>query len=332
MTQIPASRVTVVADNCVDDTVQLARSLGVSVIETVGNTDKKAGALNQALNQLLPRLAAADRIMVLDADTRLSSTFVDVAERALADDPGLGAVGGLFYGQEPTGWLQRCQYNEYVRYSRDTDIKRRVAVLTGTASIIRVQALRQIATMRGTRSLPGIEGDVYDRSALTEDMELTLALLTLGWSLASPSECSTVTELMPTVRALREQRVRWYRGALENLHTYGWTPVTRRYIGQQVMLLVGALAMMIYLVVTVLDVVLGFWSLNWFWSTIALVFIAERVVTAWGAGWKSRIMCALLVPELVYDAILQFAFFDALRNALMGTEREWHHNTGSTAI
>src|SRR4051794_920085 len=62
-------RVVVVADNCTDDTAAIARSLGADVVSTVGNTEKKAGALNQALAGLLPGATRADAILVMDADT-----------------------------------------------------------------------------------------------------------------------------------------------------------------------------------------------------------------------------------------------------------------------
>lgn len=47
-------RIVVVADNCADDTAEIA--LGpAEVFVTVGNTAKKAGALNQALASVSPR-------------------------------------------------------------------------------------------------------------------------------------------------------------------------------------------------------------------------------------------------------------------------------------
>ena len=50
----PPDRVVVIADNCTDATVEVARAHGVEVFETVGNTEKKAGALNQQLALMLP--------------------------------------------------------------------------------------------------------------------------------------------------------------------------------------------------------------------------------------------------------------------------------------
>ena len=44
----------------------LALAEGVTVIETVGNTNRKAGALNQALEALLPKLDADDVILLVD--------------------------------------------------------------------------------------------------------------------------------------------------------------------------------------------------------------------------------------------------------------------------
>jgi len=44
----------VLADNCTDDTIPIALAAGVSVVETDGNADGKAGALNSLLGQILP--------------------------------------------------------------------------------------------------------------------------------------------------------------------------------------------------------------------------------------------------------------------------------------
>ena len=48
-------RVVVVADNCTDRTEDVARAAGAEVFRTVGNTHKKAGALNQVLAGLAAR-------------------------------------------------------------------------------------------------------------------------------------------------------------------------------------------------------------------------------------------------------------------------------------
>src|SRR4051794_34138287 len=68
--------VVVIADNCVDSTALVARTWGANVHITVDNQDKKAGALNQVLSELLPTLDDDDVILVQDADSFLDPDFI----------------------------------------------------------------------------------------------------------------------------------------------------------------------------------------------------------------------------------------------------------------
>ena len=63
---------------------------------------------------------------------------------------------------------------------------------------------------------------------------MTLALKTLGAKMVSPMQCRVITEVMPNWRALWRQRMRWQRGALENIGAYGLTRATLRYWLQQI--------------------------------------------------------------------------------------------------
>ena len=72
-------RVVVVADNCTDETADIARRMGVEVFETKDNKHKKAGALNQAMGELLPGQGDNDLVMVMDADTTLDQGFLAAA-------------------------------------------------------------------------------------------------------------------------------------------------------------------------------------------------------------------------------------------------------------
>src|SRR5919107_2772598 len=98
----PPDRVVVVADNCTDETADIARRLGVEVLTTVGNTAKKAGALNQALNRLLPTLADDDRVLVMDADSSLDERFLEAADERLSRGD-IAACGGGFLGKPGGG-------------------------------------------------------------------------------------------------------------------------------------------------------------------------------------------------------------------------------------
>jgi cellulose synthase/poly-beta-1,6-N-acetylglucosamine synthase-like glycosyltransferase len=320
----PPERIIVVADNCTDATVDVGRAAGVEVVESIDNRDKKAGALNQALRWLVPEQGDNDLVMIMDADTTLDEGFLEAARRRFADDRGLMAVGGLFYGEEGCGVIGQFQRNEYVRYSRDLARRQgKVFVLTGTASLFRPLALRTVAAERG-RILPGPPGDVYDTFALTEDNELTLALKTLGALMISPPQCTVITEVMPTWRTLWNQRLRWQRGALENLGTYGLTLATLRYWTQQLGISYGVIAFAAYfLLIAAMAISADNWIWYPFWLGVGGLFVMERVVTVWKGGWRARILAALLLPELCYAMFLNAVYVRGVIDIAFGKRAQW---------
>jgi cellulose synthase/poly-beta-1,6-N-acetylglucosamine synthase-like glycosyltransferase len=200
-----------------------------------------------------------------------------------------------------------------------------VFVLTGTASLFRPRALRTVAEERG-RLLPGIHGDVYDTIALTEDNELTIALKSLGALVISPSECTVVTEIMTTTRSLWVQRLRWQRGALENLAEYGAHTQTWRYWVQQLGITYGIFALAAYLSMLGITVLaLDSWVWFPFWLGIGGVFALERVLTVWRGGWSARILAALVFPELGYAAFLGAVHLKGIFDLTFGRSAAWHH-------
>jgi cellulose synthase/poly-beta-1,6-N-acetylglucosamine synthase-like glycosyltransferase len=317
-------RVIVVADNCTDGTVAMAKNLGVEVFESVENVDKKAGALNQVLATLLPSLGENDTVMIMDADTVLRQGFLKSAVKHFTEDRGLSAIGGLFFGEDRKGLLAQIQKNEYTRYSREINRRKgRVFVLTGTASIFRARSLRTVAEERG-ELLPGIKGQVYDTHALTEDNELTLALKSLGALMTSPPDCMVETELMPNLAALWRQRLRWERGAMENIATYGITSTTARYWSQQLGLAYSVFALWTYFLMIVLQFVSSdIWIWYPFWILMGLVFIAEKVWTVRDADWKAKLLAATLVVELLYDTFLGIIFVKGSIDMALRKQAHW---------
>ncbi|MFC6286673.1 glycosyltransferase [Nocardioides sp. GCM10027113] len=327
-------QIVVVADNCTDATAAVGRGCGARVVETVLNEHKKAGALNQALAMIMPRLHDDDCVLVMDADSRLDPDFLEAACRLLRDSHqrpdsrgprGLGGVGGTFRGGPGAGLLGAFQRNEYARYARDVRrLKGRALVLTGTASVFPVRVLREVQQARRDGRLPDRAGagEVYDVNVLTEDNELSLALMHLGYGILAPRECTLETEVMTTWGDLARQRLRWKRGALENIVDYGLTRVTVAYWGRQLMSLLGLLATTGYLGSLAYAATVGF-NIHPFWLAASLVFSLERVVTVRRRGWSQMAMAAVLVVEMVYDVFLQVVQGRAFAQALLRTQKEW---------
>lgn len=319
-------RVIVVADNCTDATVEIAHENGADVITTVGNTGRKAGALNQALAEILPTLRRWDFVLIADADTALSPQFLAAGIEVMVADPGIDAVGGLFYGEGGAGLLGQFQRNEYERYQLQIRQRRgRVFVLTGTASIFRAETLADVAQARGTL-LPGTPGDVYQTGVLTEDNELTLALKTLGCRMTSPRDCSVATEIMPSWRALWTQRKRWQRGALENLGSYGFTTATLRYWGQQFGLGYGVIALTsAYLLLIISALAVDQWQWFPFWVIITVIYGFERTITVAKGGWRAMAVAAPLLLEIAYAFYLQAVFVSVLKDIVVQRTARWGH-------
>jgi biofilm PGA synthesis N-glycosyltransferase PgaC len=319
-------RVIVVADNCTDRTEEIALAEGAEVIRTEGNSDKKAGALNHALTGLLPTAGPEDMFLIQDADSQLSDDFIELAAAHLLADAGLGAVGGVFRGGPGGGFVGHLQRNEYARYARDVKrLKGKCLVVTGTAALFRARTLREVVAARLDGSLPpgNGSGGVYDTSVLTEDNELSFALLTLRYRIKSPAECTLVTEVMPTWKELWSQRLRWKRGAVENCIQYGWTRVTRPYWGRQVLAMVGVLVTLAYVSTVAFALGTGAgMNIQPFWLAVTGVFVIERVVTLRFRGWKYMLAAATMY-ELVIDMFLQLVHAKAYLDSIFNTKKVW---------
>jgi cellulose synthase/poly-beta-1,6-N-acetylglucosamine synthase-like glycosyltransferase len=324
--------VVVIADNCTDDTERVVRNRGGAVVvTTINNSHKKAGALNLVMERLLPRLHPTDGVLVVDADSALDDGFVAAAVGRLGtlvrngSGRTIGGVGGTFRGGRGGGFVGMLQRNEYARYARDVRrLQGRVLVLTGTAALFSVSALRRVVQARAFDVIPGGAGQVYDTNVLTEDNELTLALLHLGYAVLSPRECLLETEIMTTWGDLWKQRVRWKRGALENLMDYGLTPVTRRYWMRQLLTHFGVLITAVYLLTVVLSIAFsGGIHLHPIWVGVTGVFIAERVITVRDRGPAQMALAGLIFVEMSFDVFLQAAQARAFWQTVRRSERNW---------
>jgi len=322
----PPDKIIVVADNCTDSTVEIARGLGYEVFESIRNEFKKAGALNQVLSSILPKMGAQDVILIMDADSQINDTFLQTAAEYFRNFPALDAIGGVFFGERGHGLLGQFQRNEYIRYS--DQIRRRggrVFVLTGTASLFRADALLAVAKARGVH-IPGEPGQVYDTAALTEDNELTIALKTLGCPMISPTQCRVTTELMPTWKNLWIQRLRWQRGAVENLGAYGFTRTTLRYWGQQVGIAYGTIALSSAIGISIFMLLSqDGWVWYTFWLGAGLIFCLERVWTVRKGGSRAILLALWVFPEICFDIFLQAVFFKVLLDTALMRQSSWGH-------
>jgi cellulose synthase/poly-beta-1,6-N-acetylglucosamine synthase-like glycosyltransferase len=132
------------------------------------------------------------------------------------------------------------------------------------------------------------------------------------------------TELMPDLGALWRQRLRWERGAMENIATYGITSTTARYWSQQLGLAYSVFALWTYFLLIVLQLVSSdTWVWYPFWIIMALVFVAEKVWTVRKGDWKGKLLASTLVIELLYDTFLGIIFVKGVFDMAFRKQAHW---------
>lgn len=312
----------VICDNCTDNTALIAAKMGTQVMHTEGNVHKKAGALNFALRQVLPTLRREDVVLVQDADSFLDPQFIAVTHAKIRE--GFGAAGGNFRGRGGGGLCGILQRNEYVRYARDNARKNgEVLCVTGVGALFSAGALQDVADAIAAGNLPDAGGGFcYSYATLTEDNWMTHALKHLGYRVVAPAEAVMTTEVMLTWGALAKQRIRWKRGAIEDLLIFGLSHRTAKHWGLQAVSVLGILATLAYFGILMVSPWLGF-HLHWLFLYFTGVYAIERAVTVRERGWKVSLLSMTVLGEWLFDVFLQMTQVRAIYNCARRSEKAW---------
>ncbi|GAA5003254.1 hypothetical protein GCM10023206_06770 [Acinetobacter puyangensis] len=196
--------VVVVADNCSDRTVEIAKAFNVTVVETIDNKHKKAGALNYGWNMVNDY----EYVATLDADTILEEEdFIEKLLAQLKSDPNVAGIMPRYTVQH-SNLLERMQMLEFA--STTLELLRRgchTHTLGGQFSLFRNEILKEIKLSYG----------VWSHDSVVEDMELTVRLWKRGYRCAVSSDTRAAAGGMFTLMGLWSQRRKWEEGILRIL-------------------------------------------------------------------------------------------------------------------
>lgn len=201
-------KIWVVADNCNDQTAEIARSTGVTVLERVDTSRRGKGyALDYGLEAIAN--SQPDVVVMVDADCWVTPGTLDrIAEQSFRTNQ---PVQALYIMEQPAEPALRDRVSAFAMIVknrvRTMGLTRMGApiMLGGTGMAFPWQALQSVELASGH---------------IVEDMKLGMDLAIAGYKTSLNAESQVVGVLPDDAEAAKSQRTRWEHGHLQVLKTY----------------------------------------------------------------------------------------------------------------
>ena len=206
-------QIIIIDDGSTDRTLEVAngfKKYGVKVLT------KTNGGKGTALNMGL-KYATGDFVGCLDADAVVDNDALLKMLGHFNDKKVMSVTPSLKCAKPKTIW-QRIQVIEFLLgvYLRKVfAFLGSINVTPGPFSIFR----KEFFDKHGG----------YDTSTCTEDIEIALRIQSLGYDIENAVDASVYAVAMPTFKTTKNQRVRWYKGFIENTQKYKHILFSKKY-------------------------------------------------------------------------------------------------------
>lgn len=230
----------VVNNGSTDRTQEIVEEFMVShqqdMIQLVNQPIKGKGkALNSGLSQIKGEFFAC-----LDADSFVEKNALGVM-LPYFEDENVAAVCPVLKVQKPDSILQKVQWSEYILNMFYRFLNARldcIHVTPGPFSIYRTEIIRKLGG--------------YDETTITEDLELAIRLQKHQYRIVHAPKAMVETIAPNTWGKLFRQRVRWYKGSVDNTFRYKELIFNKRYgdfgiVRMPTIILSGAMAIILTL-------------------------------------------------------------------------------------
>jgi cellulose synthase/poly-beta-1,6-N-acetylglucosamine synthase-like glycosyltransferase len=204
---------TIVIDNgSTDRTLEVAKRFkkyGIKVLSLPMRGKTKA--LNLGLKH-----AKGELIGVLDADTFVSKRCLKNMI-GYFNDKDVGAVTNHVRVASSRKLFPSIQDVEYIfsAFSKKLiSLLGALYIVPGTLSLIRRDLVKKIG---------------FSEDTITEDMDIALCMLKKDYKIVNSIDAISYTEVPSTFKALLKQRVRWYRGFIQNVRKHSDMIFNRKY-------------------------------------------------------------------------------------------------------
>jgi poly-beta-1,6-N-acetyl-D-glucosamine synthase len=201
---VTVDEIVVIDDFSSDNTGDLARQCGVTVLRPPANTGSKAGAQNFALKQVRTPF-----VMAIDADTTLASDAIEKLLRALDDENIAAACGFVIPRHVRTLW-ERGRYIEYIFaftfYKPIQDYYEKPLISSGCFSVYRTEILKA--------------NGGWSTRTMAEDMDLTWSFYQAGHGVRFIPEAVCYPIEPHNFHFMGKQLRRWSHGFVQNVRLH----------------------------------------------------------------------------------------------------------------
>jgi len=213
----------VVADHCTDDTADLARAAGASVLVRNEGPPGKTYTLAWALEELAARDADPDLYMITDTTARIEAGFLD----AIADQWRRGEniiVGHPVLDPSNQQWFARCLGLMLAHRNLQNWSRQRLSLSALIEGRGMAYSRMYIGKFGWSLALPT---STRKGTHPTEDWRHGVQAVEHGFRVAFADDARVTTPLRDSLTAATQQGARWERGRMLNAATHGLRLLSR---------------------------------------------------------------------------------------------------------
>ncbi len=208
----------VVPNACTDRTVEIVENfIAQHPLQNITIVSQESPGKGKAMNRGLA-VANGEYFACLDADSFIATNALKVMLPIFEQDQNIAAVCPLLKVKNPQSVLQKVQWYEYVVNMFYKFLNAKLDCIHVTPGPFSVYKTKVVKDLGG-----------YDENTITEDLEIAIRLQKHQYKIVQTFDTFVETMVPTTWKKLFRQRIRWYKGSVDNSLKYRKLIFNKKY-------------------------------------------------------------------------------------------------------